>query len=180
MVLGAPDSAPTLGQTLRSVCGSPVVCFWGWAGGGTAGSGRSGRAACTYLPIELLHVFQAPHNHMAVYHLGLEDSEVLLGTTVLTARDGQGRLITLLHSSLPLWGAEQRLCHLPKWLFLQDCKRLKEASQSVTTPTRKASACVPRLRKTSRPVRKTKYSKETKRRRFWLEQYKPHSPRGPR
>ena len=145
----------------------------GVGGGSTAGSGRSGRATCTYLPIELLHVFQAPHDHMTVYHLSLEDSEVLLRTTVLTARDGQGRLIALVHSSLPLWGAEHRLRHLPKWLFLQDCKRQKEASQSVTTPTRKASACIPRLRK-------TKYSKETKRRQFWLEQYKPHSLRGPR
>lgn len=42
MVLGAPDSAPTLDRTSRSVCGSLAVCFRGWAGG--ARLARGGRA----------------------------------------------------------------------------------------------------------------------------------------
>lgn len=101
----------------KSVCGSLVVCFWRQAGehGWLRAVGEQpGQAAHTYLPVELLHVFQAPHDHVAVYHLSPEDSEVLLRTTVLTTRDGQGRLIAVVHSSLPLWGMEHCLRHLPK------------------------------------------------------------------
>lgn len=84
-----------------------------------AGSGLSEVAipkpsALTYFPIELLHIFCVPHNYIVVYHLCCEYLEVLLRPTVLTKRDGQRRLITLIHSSFPLWGTENCFCHFSR------------------------------------------------------------------
>lgn len=91
--------------------------------------------------------------------------EVLLRPTAPPQGMGRGRLIAVMHSSLPLWGTE----HYPP-IFPSDCSfrtirdRQKQVNQ-VTMPIRQASACMPRLRK-PRPVGKTKYSRETKTRRI--------------
>ena len=113
---GAPDSY--IGLKCKESVWVIHGLFLGVDGERAAGAGLSGRsraeAARAYLPIELLHIFRVPHNHIAVYHLGPEYSTVLLRTTLLTERDRQGRLIALIHSSFPLWGTENCLCHFPR------------------------------------------------------------------
>lgn len=82
----------------------------GYPGSGLSGSSHA-KAASTYFPIELLHIFCVPHNYIVVYHLCCEHFEILLRPTVLTKRDGQWRLKTLIYSSFPLWGTENCFCH---------------------------------------------------------------------